>query len=80
MIGCANLKNLRNEGFDARKLDSSGKGCLKIEDIVNFINSYSARTYKINDISSIFRRLQLLDGGSYPEKIEFATFMKAFTM
>jgi hypothetical protein len=73
------LKNLRKEGFDARALDANGKGCLKIEDIVNFVNNYSARSYKSNDLAGVFRRLQLLDGGS-PERIEFATFMQAFTM
>jgi ABC-type lipoprotein export system ATPase subunit len=80
VIGCANLKNLRNEGFDARLLDTNNKGCLKIEDIVNFVNTYTAHTYRSNDIGTVFRRLQLLDNGSNPERIEYPTFMQAFTM
>lgn len=78
MVGCAGLKALRRERFDAKDLDLNGNGHLNIDGLLNFVNEYTGHSYKASDLLMVFGRLQLLEGSSSQDRVEYSTFMQAF--
>jgi hypothetical protein len=58
ILHCFSRQALEEEGFSANKVDFDRKGCIKVEDLVRFLNIESGTFLRNRDVSLIFRRLQ----------------------
>ena len=74
------MKVLKTEGFAVSEVDLNRKGHLSIEDIVCFVNLYTGHFYKNRDLAIIYRRLLLLERGRSQSGLDYATFLRAFTL